>query len=409
MKVRAYTFEMSSQVQELIDGVKTGRWLLPSSDLPNPVSVARAISGVCGGRYDWDDSVAENLRSLIGEPQHLVFVIADGFGMNFVDTLPEDSFVRRNLAIEGRAAFPSSTGANLFAYARGQWPGQHGKLGWYVYLPELEERVTLFLWQRTSDGKDLSELGITPEIAFPGEPFANNFSRNSQVLIPDHLVETKPTKSMHGRQSISGYSDLKTAVDTVVGRIDSTTEPTFTHLYWPQIDSTAHGNGSTHSDTLARVGEFESEMSRLNELLQDDSKIIITADHGHSDSPKNRRFRIDPSGEIGKMLESAPAGESRFLYLRVKPKFMDRFAARFLDEYGEFLFLFTADEVIELNLLGAEGVSKNVRERMGDFVAVTKGAYSIEYCAAGDERMLLLESTHGGLTPEEMLVPIVIA
>ena len=46
---------------------------------------------------------------------------------------------------------------------------------------------------------------------------------------------------------------------------------------------------------------------------------------------------------------------------------------------------------------------------MGDFLAVTKGAYSIEFCAEGEERMLLLNSTHGGLTQAEMMVPVIIA
>ena len=47
-------------------------------------------------------------------------------------------------------------------------------------------------------------------------------------------------------------------------------------------------------------------------------------------------------------------------------------------------------------------------ERMGDFIAITKWAYSIAICAEAD-RVLLLELTYGGLTPDEMLVPIVIA
>jgi hypothetical protein len=136
---------MTSQVQELLDGAKAGQWILPSTDYPNPVSLARAISAICGAPQNATvDPVADNFRDLIGEPKHLIFIIADGFGMNFVNTLPEDSFSRQNLALESRAVFPSSTGCNLFAFSRGQWLGQHGKLGWYVYLLELGERATLF-------------------------------------------------------------------------------------------------------------------------------------------------------------------------------------------------------------------------------------------------------------------------
>jgi len=144
---------MSSQVQELLEGANSGRWILPSPDHPNPVSLARAIAAICGAPQNVVDPVADKFRELIGDPKHLVFVVADGFGMNFVNALPEDSFCRQNLALESRAAFPSSTGSNLFAFSRGQWPGQHGKLAWYVYLPELGERATLFPWERTRDKK----------------------------------------------------------------------------------------------------------------------------------------------------------------------------------------------------------------------------------------------------------------
>ena len=80
--------------------------------------------------------------------------------MNFVNTLGEYSFCRTNLSLESRAVFPSSTGANLFAYGRGHLPNQRGKLGWYTYLPELKERATLFPWHRTHDEVNLTELGL---------------------------------------------------------------------------------------------------------------------------------------------------------------------------------------------------------------------------------------------------------
>lgn len=400
---------MSSQLQELLDGAKSGRWILPSSEEPNPVSLSRAIGAICSSPEIPVDLVADRFRDLIGEPQHLIFVIADGFGMNFVNTLGQDSFCRSNLALESNAVFPSSTGANLFAYGRAQWPARHGKLGWYVYLTELNERATLFPWHRTSDEVSLTDLGLDGETVFPGDPLVESFGRDRKTFIPDPIAGSIPTRAMHGSDHIVGYGELSDAVDLMAQRVSSTSEPTYSHLYWNQIDSTAHGSGTTSADTMARVHEFDSEMARLRQLVPADAAIVITADHGHADSPKNRRFRIDPADELSQMLESEPAGESRLLFFRVKDGFKDKFAQLFRDRFGEYCFLFSTDEVIELELLGPGGVSETTGTRIGDFLAVTKGAYSIEFCAEGDERMLLLESTHGGLTPAEMLVPVIIA
>jgi len=150
-------------------------------------------------------------------------------------------------------------------------------------------------------------------------------------------------------------------------------------------------------------------MTRLHQLTSDDTRMVITADHGHSDSPKNRRFRIDPTDELRQMLESELAEESRLLFFRVKDGLKDKFSQLFRDRFGEYMLLFTTDEVLELELLGPGKVSETTAARMSDFLAVTKGAYSIEFCKKWEERMLLLNSTHGGLTPDEMLVPVIIA
>ena len=162
---------MASQLEELFDGVREGRWIFPDSTKPNPVALANAIAAVCGVSRAADDEVDERLRALIGEPEHLVFVIADGFGMNLMNHLPENSFCRSYLALESRAAFPSSTGPNLFSFSRAQWPGEHGNIGWYVHLAELGERAALLPWVRTRDQISLTDLGLTDDVVFPGPPF----------------------------------------------------------------------------------------------------------------------------------------------------------------------------------------------------------------------------------------------
>ena len=56
-----------------------------------------------------DVSLNENsqrVRKLIGEPDHLVLVLADGFGMNFIEGLDRDAFLPDRLAAEMRTCIP---------------------------------------------------------------------------------------------------------------------------------------------------------------------------------------------------------------------------------------------------------------------------------------------------------------
>jgi len=397
---------MSSQVEELLEGVRTGRWLLPSADKPNPVSLARAISGICGGRYDWNDPVADQIRRSIGEPAHLVFVIADGFGMNFAQKLPENSFIRSNVAFENRAAYPPITGANLFALSRGEWAGQHGVIGWFVHLRELGERATLFPWIRTRDGKDLTELGITPEGLYPGTPLVSSYSRSSVSLIPSELVMSNPTRGLHGR-SAAGYSDLEDTVDQAIEHVSSNDE-TYTHIYWNNIDKHAHEYGSDDDRTLNQVNRLESGLARLRNELPGDVRIVVSGDHGHSNIPDELKFEIPVDDELQPLFEATPSGDNRTQIFRIAPSDHDRFQKMFLRRYGEHFFLLTTEEVLSLKLLGPDQPTRLTIDRLGDFMAIAKGGAIMKILTPENQRPITEESEHGGFTPDEMLVPLVI-
>lgn len=402
----AYNFGMSSQVEELLEGVRSGRWLLPSPDEPNPVSLARAVSGICGGKDDWNDPVADQIRTAIGEPRHLIFVIADGFGMNFARRLPESSFVRGNLAFENRAAYPPITGANLFAFSRGEWAGQHGVIGWYVHLKELGERATLFPWIRTRDGKDLSDLGITPEDLYPGSPLVSGYSRSSITLIPSELAQSNPTRGLHGNSAV-GYSDLNHAVDQAISHVSSNPE-TYTHIYWNSIDKHAHEFGCDDDRTLKQVYQLETELSRLRGGLPDDVRIVVTGDHGHSDIPDELKFVIPVDDEMQSLFEATPSGDNRTQIFRIALPNRNLFREKFLSRFGEHFFLFTTEEVLSLKLLGPDQPSDITVERLGDFMAIAKGGAIMKVLTLENQRPITEESEHGGFSPDEMLVPFVI-
>ncbi|MBN4064614.1 alkaline phosphatase family protein [Dehalococcoides mccartyi] len=400
---------MRSQVQELLDGVNEGRWLLPTADEPNPVSLARAIAGICGAPYEGDDSVADNLRELIGEPKHLVFVIADGFGMNFVDKLDEDSFMRRNLAVDSKAVFPSSTGPNLYSLGWGQWPGQHGILGWHVHLPELNQRITPFPWIRARDAANLTDIGITGDVVYTGVPLLNQFTRDSLNLLPMDYSSSVASTAMHGAESIEGHSSLTEAIDRVLKRIDDAEHPTYTHIFWPMVDSIAHRYGTSHAKTMHELQHFDSEISRLRSSMPEDSKLVITADHGHLDYTNPGRIQIDPSDPICSLLVDSPAGDERAAMFHVIDGKKDEFVSMFSERFSEDFLLLSSEEVLELGLLGPGGMSELTEARLGDYLAISKNDTGFDFRDGPPTSNFQLKSQHGGLRPDEMRVPIVIA
>jgi hypothetical protein len=57
---------MPSQIKELFDDVKTGRWILSSADHPNPISLVLGIAAICGATGIPADLIADQFRDLVG-------------------------------------------------------------------------------------------------------------------------------------------------------------------------------------------------------------------------------------------------------------------------------------------------------------------------------------------------------
>ncbi|MDA1258891.1 MAG: hypothetical protein O3C10_13780, partial [Chloroflexi bacterium] len=97
-------------VERILAGFESGTLLRPSVEIPNSVDLSRAISRLCGDSADApENGSADEIARLIGPSEHLVFAVADGLGMSVLETLDEDSFLRRSLVRELWAVFPSTT------------------------------------------------------------------------------------------------------------------------------------------------------------------------------------------------------------------------------------------------------------------------------------------------------------
>ena len=79
--------------------------------------------GVCDVEVS---SPTRQLIELIGESDHLVFVLLDGLGMNIIRRLPAESFIARHFKLELLATCPSTTACALTTVATADYPGRHG-------------------------------------------------------------------------------------------------------------------------------------------------------------------------------------------------------------------------------------------------------------------------------------------
>lgn len=410
---------MIHTLPELVAGLDapfTGRVAGPAD--PNHASLGVALARLCGAPEtrssapdDETAATAEELVRTIGGAEHYVFLMLDGFGMNFVDELPDNSFAKSSVSQELSAVFPTSTGPNLVSIGTGAWPIAHGNLGWHVFIPRLGERITSLLWQRTSDGKSLTEVGFAPQELLRA-PMADFGARGSYTHVTDANIVGSPWTNITGQRETRGYeygaNAVAQVVEHVAGVIAEAAGPTFTYVYWMCVDSLAHGEGIDHPMTRLAVGMTDALVEHLAEAVHGKATLIATADHGHVRAGEDAYDVILPDDPLRDMLMASPGGEERMMYFHAAAGQSENFAAQFQDRFGERFMLMRSADAIECGLLGPpSSADPAVRERAGDFIAVSRGIWAMAFPDPARDYSVN-KSTHGGITDSETQVPLIV-
>ena len=396
-------------VEALIEAFADRVLLRPRHDLPNLVDLAGAVARLCGVDIKLTGH-AEDMVEAIGTADHLVLTLGDGVGMNMVEMLPEDSFLRSHLHSDILTVFPSTTSVALTSLTTAQWPAEHAIMGWWTYLPDLNGVATILQYTDRGTGADLVKRGIDPERTFPVKSAWSRMTRDGLVVVPERIKDSVYSNYFNGGLRSFGYRSLSEAVDVVSERVLNASEPTFTYLYVPRVDSLAHLHGMSRPEVKHALVELDNELSRLHSVIGDRGRMVVTADHGLLDATAAQRHTLRPNREIQPLMISPPSGDARVMHLPTWTWAGDRMRRYFDRRFGERFAVIDLEEAIKLEMLGPEPPSDVAMQRLGNQIAISKGPDMLEYNAArGPGRMAQLNCHHSGLTPEEMRIPFIVA
>ncbi len=134
---------------------------------------------------------------------------------------------------------------------------------------------------------------------------------------------------------------------------------------------------------------------------------MIGSDHGHLAIAAADHHLITMDDEIGQHLHVPPVGEPRAPVFFVNNGEEDAFAEAFNARFAGIFTLIAAEDLEETQLLGPVALTPHAQNMFGDFIAVALKPAVIVCDAYGDPGRLA--SYHGGLTPEEVMTPLILA
>jgi|TARA_B100000315_G_scaffold252695_1_gene289986 hypothetical protein len=395
--------------QRFLTWCAEGTLIRPDEARASLVDLACALADAAGAVTP--SRVTPATRSIaerIGTPEHLVFVLIDGMGAALLDGLDPGTFLRTQRADTLTSVFPSTTASALTTMATGVWPASHSVLGWWVYFPDQAVSATILPFVERYSEAPLAEFGVTPELAFPVASMSPGFRSAPVTLLPERIAKSTYSRYHTGGTPVSGYKEVREGFDAVATRVTASAAPTFTYLYLPQLDALSHERGPDDAGVGRLLETLDGECARLRKQLPHNTRMVIAADHGQTPVLAEREFIVEYDDPLLDLLRCPPCGEPTVPMFHVTPGEAERFAEVFRARFGDVFALLSIDEAEELHLFGPAPISATARGRAGDFLAIAAEPAVLYHVPQHGPRVFQ-PGVHAGLTPREMLIPLVIA
>lgn len=149
---------------------------------------------------------------------------------------------------------------------------------------------------------------------------------------------------------------------------------------------------------------IDHEAEQLREALPADRRLVVIADHGMVDVPAASRLDVSTDDDLRSGV-ALVGGEARFRHLYCTGGAVPDVVATWRERLGERAEVLSRSEAIGRGWFGP--VDPGVLPRIGDVVVACRGDFAV-LSTDGFPYENKLIGMHGSLTPDEMLIPVLV-
>ncbi len=346
--------------------------------------------------------------SELRQSRNVVLLVIDGLGYNYLTTHGTGSHLQGYLRSSLTTVGPSTTSAAIPTFLTGVAPQQHGFTGWFTWFRELGNILAILPYQPRHGGCNLDQADFSPGMLSGSESIFERIPSGKHVVVPERIAESKFNASFQDGARIWQFSELASFFGTVKAAATSKNKRNYVYAYWPEFDGLAHSYGIASREVEQHFAELDEAFAKFVQSLQGtDSKIIVTADHGFVDIPSSGVVQLDDHPELADSLVLPLCGEKRFSFCYVHPERSERFQHYVGSELSHAAELYRSADLIEQGWYGLGDAHSELESRVGHYTLVMKPGYKIRDRVLGEKPKRHI-GVHGGVTPEEMIVPLVV-
>jgi len=252
---------------------------------------------------------------------------------------------------------------------------------------------------------ELTPLGVAPERIFVERSLFDALATRGLVVSYRPIVDSAYNLHHCGRAERRAYDNLEGFLEQTVNAVKSGPERKFVYAYWPEFDALAHRHGVASAQVHAHFKALDEAFGELMaRLAGSDTVVVACADHGFIDSPPEESVELPPA--LAALLRFPLCGEPRvaFCHVREKKYFLEK--AR--EILGDRAHVRPSRELADEGWFGTGRAHPRFAERIGDVALVMRGRGTVKDWVSGEPRHLHI-GNHGGMSEDEMKIPLVVA
>jgi predicted AlkP superfamily pyrophosphatase or phosphodiesterase len=379
-----------------------------------PSSICRLLNIPSFGAQALDDQI---MNTLGGPYENVIFLLADGvrfdFFQSYLDSRAWKGFQSQAVFSPLTSITPSTTAAALTTLWTGRNAAEHGILGYEVWLREYGMIANMIMHSAFTfqgDVGGLQRAGFDPATFLPVPtmgPHMQQHGIESFALQHISIAFSGLSKMLFPGVEIVSYrsnADLFVSLEHLYEKQRG--KRTYTYVYWETIDTLSHRYGHQDERNRREFELFSLGLTRVLENIRRRSKgrtlFILTADHGHIQTPILPRYDLNRYPEINRKLVMVPTGENRLPYLFPRIGYEQEVLDLFTHHFQQDFLPIRSQDAITKGLFGQGVHHPMLADRLGDWILSPQGNAYLWWWWQKENPLL---GRHGGLSAEEMLVP----
>ena len=366
------------------------------------VNLMASIQNAYGKRKSEYGELKFLKSSEIKKYNNIILLVLDGIGYDYVKKYGKKGIMAKSLKGGITTVFPSTTPCAIASFLNGTPPSEHGILGLFLHIPEIKETIVTI--KHGIRGKGSLSKDIKFEELYNLTPFSNKINIETYHIDDEKVIDSIYTTSQSGKSKRIGHQGIKDCFDKLKDVIQSNKNKKYIYAHIPNHDLLCHDFGLDSKEALEDYDKTDLELRKfLNEVKDTNTMVIVTADHGMIDIPKENMILIKDYPELKETLTLPMYGQSRYANCIVKNK--EKFKKIISEKFKGKCEIFNKNEAEKLYGLK---INEKFKERIGDFLLVMKKDYGIYDLPPEQSYETYDYNTcdHGGLNKNEMQVPL---